>query len=76
MGWTDFVLLSVVMISVGYVLIYGQELGWYDHPHIIWATVIFVIFLVLELFRLLNLENPYINLSIFKSANFRFEFCF
>ena len=73
MGWVDFVNLSVVMISIGYVLVYGQELGWLDHPQICWAAIIFVVFSIIELIRLLNLKNPYINLAVFKSANFRFE---
>ncbi|SFU57871.1 Major Facilitator Superfamily protein [Pustulibacterium marinum] len=69
--WRSFVLYASALITAAYTLCYGQYYNWFYSTHIIYATIFFVVTLLLFFFRQLKLKKPYIDLSIYKHRNFR-----
>lgn len=69
--WPSYVLYAAALTLSAYILCYGQYYNWFTSLHIILATIVFVIFLMLYFFRQLKLKTPFVNLDIYKSRNFR-----
>ncbi|MFI2742070.1 MFS transporter [Zhouia sp. PK063] len=69
--WQSYILYSATLITAAYALLYGQYYGWFHSVHFTFSVILFVIFLMAFILRQLKLENPYINLSIYKYRNFR-----
>ncbi len=68
--WLGYVFYVSFIFILGYILIYGRQLGWFDHPLIILLSLGNLIILMLFVGRELKLKRPLINLQIFKVKNF------
>lgn len=68
--WSGYVLYVSFILILGYILVYGRQLGWYDSPVIILLTLSNLIILALFVARELKLKRPLINLQIFRTKNF------
>jgi DHA2 family multidrug resistance protein len=68
--WVGYLLYISFILILGYILIYGRQLGWFDSSFIIilslWNLIILMVFVTRES----KLKRPLINLQIFKVKNF------
>lgn len=70
LDWASFVLYATTLVLIGYICVYGQEYYWLEDPRI-YLSVISIFFIgLLFILRQKYMENPYFNLSVFKSPNF------
>lgn len=68
--WLSFVLFSVMLILIAYVLIYGQERDWLDDSSIIYSIIAIICLGITSILRQKTLKRPAVDLSVFKSRNF------
>lgn len=68
--WIGYLLYVSFILVIGYILIYGRQLGWLDNPLIILLSLGNLIILMLLIIRESKLKRPLINLQIFKVKNF------
>lgn len=68
--WIGYLYYLTFSSVIGYILIYGQQLNWFDNPVIILLAAFFIILLSLFIIRESRLKHPLINLQIFKAKNF------
>jgi DHA2 family multidrug resistance protein len=71
LDWASFVIYSVALLLIGYVLIYGQHHYWLEDKRIVWSFVGIVLLLSLHVLRQLSLKRPYLSLEVFKYRNFK-----
>ncbi|UAB85142.1 MFS transporter [Zunongwangia sp. SCSIO 43204] len=69
--WKSFVLLATPLILIAYILLYGQYYHWFKSIRITFCMIAFVFFTMLFVIRQLKLKEPYIDLGVFKTRNFR-----
>ncbi len=65
-------LLAVGLGTLQVVLDKGQEADWFGAPWIRWAAVIVIVALLAFLIRELKIEDPMVDLQIFRNRNFAF----
>lgn len=70
--WVDFVLYSIFVLLISFVLIYGQQYDWYDDLRIRWGTAGIVVFGGMFVVRNIFLEHKFIDLRIFTHRRFLF----
>ncbi|MBB5638302.1 hypothetical protein HDE68_004231 [Pedobacter cryoconitis] len=68
--WPGYLFYVSFILILGYSLIYGRQLGWFDSPLIVFLTLGNLIILMLFVIRESKLKRPLINLQIFKVKNF------
>lgn len=68
--WFGYLFYVSFILTLGYLLIYGRQLGWFDSPIIQRLTLADLILLMLFIWRESRLKRPLINLQIFKVKNF------
>lgn len=68
--WLGYLFYVSFILVLGYILIYGRQLGWFDNPLIVLLSLGNLIVLMLFVIRETNLKRPLINLQIFKAKNF------
>jgi len=68
--WIGYLFYVSFILILGYILVYGRQLGWFGSSLINTFTVINLIILSLFVIRELKLKRPLINLQIFKTKNF------
>lgn len=68
--WAGYLFYASFILILGYILVYGRQLGWYDSPLIALLSLSNLILLVLFVARELKLKRPLINLQIFRTKNF------
>ncbi|MBT2619716.1 MFS transporter [Chryseobacterium sp. ISL-6] len=68
--WIGYLYYLTFSSVAGYILIYGQQLNWFDSTLIVLLTIFFIILLFLFIAREKRLRHPIINLQIFKAKNF------
>ena len=68
--WVGYLFYVSFILILGYILIYGRQLGWLDSPLIVLLSFGNVIILMLFVIRESKLKRPLINLQIFKVKNF------
>lgn len=68
--WPSILLYAVSFFLLSYVLVFSKQQGWYTSPSIQYATMGFVLFFALFLFKQKKLKRPFVPLSIFRSKNF------
>ena len=70
LDWQSFALYSMILILIGYVLIFGQEFYWFSDFRIraSVATITFLIFIYY--IRQKSMKRPYIDLSVLQYKNF------
>ncbi|MBR6168103.1 MAG: hypothetical protein IKQ50_06710, partial [Paludibacteraceae bacterium] len=62
-------LISLLMLMISYILVYGDRLMWFFSPTLRWVLAGSLILLAIILYRLKTVEQPYISLDIFKYKN-------
>lgn len=67
----SFIIYSLILLLIGYMMAYGQQYYWFDDPRIIKAGLAALALILLLVFRQLNLKRPYLNLQVFKHRNFK-----
>lgn len=70
MDWAGYLFYVSFILILGYILIYGRQLGWFDSRVIIFLSIGNLILLILFVIRESKLKRPLINLQIFKVKNF------
>jgi MFS transporter, DHA2 family, multidrug resistance protein len=68
--WQSFVIYSLALLLIAYVLIYGQQYNWFSDKRMRWAFFVFLIATGLYVLRQMRLKTPYINLNVFSSPKF------
>ena len=63
------ILISILMLMVSYIMVYGDYLMWMDNPNLRLLAGGSLILFALIILRLRNLQQPYINLRIFTYKN-------
>ncbi len=69
----DFIGLGLLSVGLGFlqiVLDKGQRDDWFGSPFIVWGTVITITSLIVLVIRELSIENPIVDLHLFKDRNF------
>ena len=62
-------LISLLMLMISYILVYGDRLMWFFSPTLRWLLALSLILLAFIMYRLKTVEQPYISLEIFKYKN-------
>lgn len=68
--WIGYLFYASFILILGYILVYGRQLGWFDSSLIIKLSLANVVVLSLFITRTVKLKRPLINLQIFKTKNF------
>lgn len=68
--WMGYVLYTLFCLDIGFILVYGQKLNWFEHPLITGSCVIALFLVTVFLMREMRLKRPLINLRLFNSRNF------
>lgn len=69
--WASFVIYASGLCLIGYVLVYGQQLNWFEDPRIVRSTILIGILVAIHVIRQLKMKRPYLNLAVFKYRNFK-----
>ncbi|RAJ08360.1 DHA2 family multidrug resistance protein [Chitinophaga skermanii] len=68
--WWGYLFYVSFVLILGYILIYGRQLGWFDSPLICLLSISNLLMLVLFVSRESKLKRPLINLQVFTAKNF------
>lgn len=68
--WIGYLFYISFILILGYILIYGRQLGWFDSTLLVLLSLSDLIILMLFIIRASKLKRPLINLQIFKAKNF------
>lgn len=68
--WIGYLFYVSFILILGYILVYGRQLGWFGSSLITTLSVVNLIILSLFIIRELKLRRPLINLQIFRTKNF------
>ncbi|MGE8552503.1 MAG: MFS transporter [Chryseobacterium jejuense] len=68
--WIGYLLYVSFILILGYVFVYGRQLGWLDSQLILTLGLSNFAILLLFIIRELKIKRPLINLQIFKTKNF------
>lgn len=69
--WVSYLFYTVMLCAGAYIFVYGQQLNWLDSPLVLQLMVVVGVTLVLFVVRQLHLKRPFINVSLFRFADFR-----
>ncbi|QEK99507.1 MFS transporter [Olivibacter sp. LS-1] len=68
--WVGYLFYVSFILILGYILVYGRQLGWFDSRLIVLLSLGNLAILTLFIVRASKLKRPLINLQIFKVKNF------
>jgi len=68
--WLGYLFYVSFILILGYILVYGRQLGWFDSPLVVLLSLGSLIIFILFVIRESRLKRPLINLQIFKAKNF------
>lgn len=68
--WIGYLYYVSFILILGYIFVYGRQLGWFDNPLISILSVGNLFILSLFIMRQSKLKRPLINLQIFKAKGF------
>jgi len=68
--WVGYLLYVSFILVLGYILIYGRQLGWLGSPLIVFLCLSNLVILIFFIIRESKLKRPLINLQIFMTNNF------
>jgi len=68
--WIGYLFYISFILTLGYILVYGRQLGWFGSSLIVTLSVVGLMILLLFIIRELKLKRPLINLQIFGTKNF------
>lgn len=69
--WVSYVFFAFILCSIGYILVYGQQLNWFSAQKIKLLSLAIIISAGLFSYRQLHLKRPLIQLRLLRFANFR-----
>jgi hypothetical protein len=67
LDWASFVIYSIGLCLIGYVLIYGQQYEWLDDERITYRLIAIALLFVIFIIRQFSLKRPYLYLQAFKN---------
>jgi DHA2 family multidrug resistance protein len=70
--WIGYLFYVAFILILGFIFVYGRQLGWFDNPLILRLSLSALVILFLFLSRESKLKRPLINLQVFKAKNFVF----
>ncbi|WP_313384679.1 MFS transporter [Chishuiella sp.] len=68
--WIGYLFYISFILILGYILVYGRQLGWFENRLILSLSLLNFTILSLFIIRELKLKRPLINLHIFRTKNF------
>jgi len=68
--WVGYLFYVCFILGLGYILIYGRQLGWFNSRIIVLLSLSSSMILMLFIIRERKIKRPLINLQIFKAKNF------
>lgn len=71
LDWQSFVLYTLILLLIGYIMVYGQQYHWLDDPRIRYSVIAIAALSMICLLRQKSMKRPYINLHIFSFRNFK-----
>jgi MFS family permease len=71
LDWQSFSLYSIILVLLGYIMVYGQEYYWLEDVRIRRSVISIAVALVIYLLRQWKMRRPYLHLQIFRYRNFR-----
>lgn len=71
LDWVSYIFYTIIFCGLGYIFVYGQQLNWLDSPLIIKLSLMVFAAAALFIVRQFHLKRPFINLRLFRFANFR-----
>lgn len=69
--WISYLFYAFIFSAGGYIFVYGQQLNWLDSSLIKMLVLWVLMALFLFVLRQFHLKRPFINLKLFRFANFR-----
>ncbi len=69
--WVSFVIYASLLLSIAYFLLYGQYYHWFSSLRIVLVFCAIVFLLITFVLRQKALKEPYIDLRVYKTRNFR-----
>lgn len=69
--WSGFVMYTAIVSCLGYALVYGQQLEWFDSPKIIFSVAIIIILIPIYTFSSLGKKRPLIQLRLLRHGKYR-----
>lgn len=69
--WVSYVIYASALLLLAYFILYGQYYHWFQSPRMLFSFSVGLVLMLLFLVRQLILENPYIDLRVFQTRNFR-----
>jgi DHA2 family multidrug resistance protein len=70
LDWQSFVIYSLMLVLVGYMVVYGQEYYWLEDMRIRYSLISLIGLSVLYIIRQLRSRRPYTDLAVFRYRNF------
>jgi MFS family permease len=70
LDWASCIFYSLVIVSFGYLMVYGQEVYWFNDQHMLIILGVGLALLILFIVRQMVLRLVYVHLEIFKNRNF------
>ncbi|MBS1652097.1 MAG: beta-carotene 15,15'-monooxygenase [Bacteroidetes bacterium] len=70
LDWQSFLFYSIILILIGYIMIFGQEYYWLEDERIRYSTISIFILTLVYFVRQKSMRRFYVNLSVLKSRNF------
>ncbi|RFS21062.1 beta-carotene 15,15'-monooxygenase [Chitinophaga silvatica] len=71
LDWQSFALYTIVLVLLGYIMIYGQEYYWLQDLRIRNSVMVIGVLAVIYLVRQWKMRRPYLHLQVFRYRNFR-----
>lgn len=68
--WTSYIYFTIIICSIGYIFVYGQQLNYLEHIKIRVLSLVTIIGIVLFILRQQSLKRPFINLKVFRYKDF------
>lgn len=70
LDWPGFVIYTLLLVLIGYCLIFGQEYYWLEDRRIRYGFLVIVGLSVIYVIRQKHMKRPYIDLSVFRFRNY------
>ncbi|REC47499.1 MFS transporter [Chryseobacterium pennipullorum] len=67
--WAGYFFYTLFCLTLGYILVYGRQSGWFDSSVITVLSIFAVVLLTIFIAREMSVKRPLINLRIFRTGN-------
>lgn len=69
--WVSYLFYTVMLCTAGYIFVHGQQLNWLDSSLLLQLMGVVGVTMALFIIRQLHLKRPFINIRLFRFADFR-----